>query len=104
MVVVHCMRRRPKVVDGPAPHRRRKSLSSQLVDSSSAFETSGPSWSFESLVVAEAAGEAAPDDLARLEQSLDRWRTTLERLLDDTEARLVSVRQITGEERFKIVA
>ena len=79
-------------------------MSSQLVDSSSAFETSGPSWSFESLVVAEAAGEAAPEDRAVLEASPDRWRNTLERLLDDTEESLVSVRRLTGEERFQVVA
>jgi len=49
------------VVDGPAHIGGGKALSSQLVDSSSAFETSGPSWSFESLVVAEAAGvDAVP--------------------------------------------
>ena len=79
-------------------------MSSQLVDSSSAFETSGPSWSFESLVVAEAAGEAAPNDLAVLEADPDRWRNTLEQLLDETDESLISVRRLTGDERFQVVA
>jgi superfamily II DNA or RNA helicase len=79
-------------------------LSSQLVDSSSAFETSRPSWSFESLVVADAAGEAAPEGRAILEASPDLWRVTLEDLIDETEESLVSVRRLTGDERAQVVA
>ena len=86
------------------PKPAEEYLSSQLVDSSSASETSGQSWSFESLVVADAAGEAAPEDQAVLEASPDRWRVTLEDLLDETEDSLVSVRRLTGDERAQVVA
>ncbi|MEI7593337.1 MAG: DEAD/DEAH box helicase [Actinomycetes bacterium] len=74
------------------------------MDSSSAFQTSGPSWSFESLVVADAAGEAAPEDRAILEANQDRWRFVLEDLIELTEDSLMRVRRIPGEGRAQIVS
>ena len=44
------------------------------------------------------------DDRAILEANKDLWRDTLERLLDDTEDGLDSVRTLTGPERDQVVA
>jgi hypothetical protein len=53
---------------------------------------------------AAADGSATPDQLRMLETDLDRWRDVLEHLLDDTEDRLSSVRQLGGPERAQVVA
>ena len=53
---------------------------------------------------AAAEGVAEPDQLALLEGDRRAWRRTLERLLDETEERLESVRQLEGEERDQVVA
>src|SRR6478736_6442224 len=83
---------------------RRKFLSSQLDDPPVARDAVGRSASFEILVDAEASGEASADDRALLEANKDLWRDTLERLLDDTEDGLDSVRTLTGPERDQVVA
>jgi len=79
-------------------------LSSQLVDPPVARDAAGRSISFEILVDAEASGEATAEDRALLEANKDLWRDTLERLLDDTEDGLDSVRSLTGPERDQVVA
>ena len=79
-------------------------MSSQLVDSSSAFDASSRSWSFDALVVADAAGEAAPEARTELEADPLRWRLALERLLDETEESLQSVRRLNGPERAQVVS
>ena len=57
-----------------------------------------------SWVDAEVSGEASAEDRALLEANKDRWRETLERLLDHTEDGLDSVRTLTGPERDQVVA
>ncbi|MGZ4680998.1 MAG: hypothetical protein ACXV8G_00880, partial [Acidimicrobiales bacterium] len=69
-----------------------------------ARDAAGRSISFEVLVDAEAAGEASAADRALLEAHKDLWRDTLERLLDETEDGLDSVRNLTGPERDQVVA
>jgi len=76
----------------------------QTWDSPAAFDRPGGSVAYEALVVAEAAGEAAPEQRALLEADPERWRLTLERLFDETEDSLDVVRQIRGPEREQIVA
>ncbi|MCU1351221.1 MAG: Helicase, family [Acidimicrobiales bacterium] len=56
------------------------------------------------LVLAAAAGEATADELARLDQDRTTWRLALERLFDDTEDDLESVRLLPGPERDQVVA
>ena len=46
-----------------------------------------------------ADGNASEDQLALLEADPRAWRITLERLLDETEDNLDSVRQLPGPER-----
>jgi superfamily II DNA or RNA helicase len=79
-------------------------VSSQLVDPPVARDATGRSVPFEILVDAEASGEASAPDRAILEANKDLWRTTLERLLDDTEDGLERVRTLTGPERDQVVA
>ncbi|MGZ4759992.1 MAG: hypothetical protein ACXV95_13100, partial [Acidimicrobiales bacterium] len=69
-----------------------------------ARDAAGRSISFEVLVDAEAAGEASAADRALLEAHKELWRDTLERLLDETEDGLDSVRNLTGPERDQVVA
>ncbi len=57
-----------------------------------------------SMAEAAASGEATPDELAALRANPGPWRDVLERLLDDTEDQLESVRAIRGEERDQVVA
>ncbi len=59
---------------------------------------------FEAAVWAVADGAASADQLALLEAEPHRWLLTLESLIDDTEDRLDSVRQLTGSERSQVVA
>ncbi|MCU1455376.1 MAG: Helicase, family [Acidimicrobiales bacterium] len=56
------------------------------------------------LVLAAAAGEATADELARLDDDRTSWRLALERLFDDTEDDLESVRLLPGPERDQVVA
>ena len=51
-----------------------------------------------------ADGNATEDQLALLEADPRAWRLTLERLLDETEDSLDSVRQLPGPERDQVVA
>ncbi len=51
-----------------------------------------------------ADGNATEDQLALLEADPRAWRLTLERLLDETEDHLDSVRQLPGPEREQVVA
>ena len=55
-------------------------------------------------VWAAVEGAASPEQWARLEGHPDRWRATLERLLDETRETLESVRGLEGPEREQIVA
>lgn len=58
----------------------------------------------ESLVLAEAAGEATPADLAELEAQRGLWEMVLRRLLAETDATLAEVRRLSGPERAQVVA
>jgi hypothetical protein len=59
---------------------------------------------FDTAVQAEVDGVATEAQLAQLEANKGLWQLALERLLDDTEETLRSVRAIPGEERDQIVA
>src|SRR5205823_502286 len=58
----------------------------------------------ETAVWAAAEGIATAEQLALLEREPARWRLTLERLLDDTEDNLDSVRRLASPEREQVVA
>jgi superfamily II DNA or RNA helicase len=59
---------------------------------------------FEAAVRAEVDGFASPDQLEQLEAHRAAWQVALERLLDDTDETLRSVRALPGEEREQVVA
>jgi hypothetical protein len=59
---------------------------------------------FDTAVQAEVDGVATEAQLAQLEANKGLWQLALERLLDDIEETLRSVRAIPGEERDQIVA
>ena len=70
---------------GRTPGNRRRGARRSMYDPSRALETA---------VWAAAEGTATADQLALLEADPRAWRLTLERLLDETEDDLDSVRQL----------
>ena len=60
--------------------------------------------SLESDVWAAAEGFATAEQLERLEANQERWRQTLERLLDEVEDNLAAARSLRGPERDQVVA
>jgi superfamily II DNA or RNA helicase len=54
-------------------------------------------------VWAVAEGRATTDDLARRDASPDAWQRAVDRLVDETEARLDVVRRLSGDERDQVV-
>ena len=61
-------------------------------------------WQFEQYVGAEAEGYASDDELAVLEADRHQWRSTLLRMLQETEEHLASARALRGDEREIVVA
>jgi len=61
-------------------------------------------WQLEMYVGAEADGVATPEQLAALEEHKLAWRSTLARLLRDTEEHLATAKNLRGEERAQVVA
>src|SRR6476620_2116449 len=80
-----------RIVNG---RRGARSVESHMHDDTRALETAA--WT-------AADGNATEDQLALLEADPRAWRITLERLLDETEDNLDSVRQLPGPERDQVV-
>lgn len=59
---------------------------------------------FEALVAGEAAGEATPEDMARLEADRDGWAATLRRLAIETNDALGRAQHLVGPERDQVIA
>ena len=66
------------------------------------FETL--SLDFEALVACDAAGEATPEETARLEANRGGWIATLRRLTIETHEALERAFQLRGEERDQVIA
>ncbi|MCU1343834.1 MAG: Helicase, family, partial [Acidimicrobiia bacterium] len=79
-------------------------MSSRQSEAAGRPQPSNGSLDFEAMVIAEANGQAAPEHIEALQADQKRWVATLERLLDDTEDSLDSVRLIDGPERDQVVA
>jgi hypothetical protein len=62
-----------------------------------------PGWQLDSYVDAEADGQATPEQLAILEENRVAWRSSLSRLLNDTEDALSSARHSSGDGREQVV-
>ena len=62
------------------------------------------SMEFEAMVAAEAAGEAAPAEVAQLEASRDAWAATLRQLTASTDQALRSSQHLNGLEREQVLA
>ncbi|HSS08517.1 MAG TPA: DEAD/DEAH box helicase [Acidimicrobiales bacterium] len=62
------------------------------------------SMELEAMVAAEAAGYAAPDELARLEANPDAWVATLRRMTAATDEALRTSQQLDGLEREQVLA
>src|ERR1700738_1797897 len=58
---------------------------------------------FEALVAIDAAGEATPADLSRLEAQHDAWVATLRRLAGETDDALQRARRLSGPERDQVI-
>lgn len=68
------------------------------------WEQLGATDDFTQLVIADAYGEATEAMKATLESQRHKWLSTLNRLLDDTDETLETLRRLPGEERSQVVA
>ena len=66
--------------------------------------TSVAPWQFDTYVEAEADGAALPHELAILEADRAGWRSTLARLLVESDEHVAAARAIQGEERDQVLA